>query len=230
MAKKILPILIIVLITLVSACKKDKEPEKIDYSYFPVNTNRWVIYDVTKTVYDEFKNGQSTTTNYQLMEKVVSTFKDNSGRETQRVEQYIKADSSSAWTLQKVLAVNRTTYTAERMEDNERFINFTFPVKQGDSWNGNSFNTRPEEDYSYQSIDKAEKIGVFSLPQVATVLQIDNENLLKKTYSLEKYAKNIGLVYKEFLNDSAKVIDTRPLKDRIIGGIELKMTLNSYSN
>ncbi|MEL6865958.1 MAG: hypothetical protein AAFP19_16145, partial [Bacteroidota bacterium] len=43
---------------------------------------------------------------------------------------------------------------------------------------------------------------------VATIYQADNENAIELRYSIEKYARNIGLVYREM-----RILDTQAIVD-----------------
>ena len=61
--------------------------------------------------------------------------------------------------------------------------------------------------YEILSYGKAEKIGTKDYADVLTVqAQSDPKILTEKRYSLEKYAKGIGLIYREI-----KILDTQKL-------------------
>lgn len=103
-----------------------------------------------------------------------------------------------------------------------RVLKLMLPTAEGFSWKGNTYlSDHPYNpdfplyidynmrlwDFTYSSINQTEKIGTTTLDSVTTLTHIDkSENVpmvtdtafASRELSLEKYAKNIGLVYREF--------------------------------
>ena len=92
----------------------------------------------------------------------------------------------------------RSNVRYEKVEEDERFIRLTFPVKEGATWNGNAFNQQDAWDYEYTDVDVARTYNGLSFSQTARVLQIDEFNFVQKHKAYEVYAKNVGLVYKYY--------------------------------
>src|SRR5690606_24012329 len=104
-----------------------------------------------------------------------------------------------------------TSNGIEWIEENLRFIKMVFPLREGVEWNGNKHidvttiipiageSVEVFKSWSYEalSVGETEIIGDFVFDEVATLSQADSENLIELRYSQEKYAKNIGLVYRE---------------------------------
>ena len=215
---------------LLTACKKkDNAIPAVDYSYFPQGIGHYVIYDVDSVVHDDFAK-TTTTFRFQIKEVIESTFPDNSGRPVQRVEKYKRENASVPWRFQLAFTMYLGDNKGERFENNRRYISLTFPPELNRPWSSPSYDGNDTWSCKYTSIDQPLTLGNNTMASTVTVTQIDEENLIKKEYSVEKYAKNIGLVYKEYIKDSSNVIPNPPvpLKDRISGGLEYKMTLNSY--
>jgi len=218
------------------SCKKDS-PVTTDfgYNYFPTDVKRYIIYDVDSIVHNDFTSTIDTF-KYQVKEYIASTFIDNSGRNTLRIERYKKyyndtiPYSSMPWTLTNVWSANRTNTTAEKVEENERYIKLAFPVEKGETWNGNSFNTLGEEDYTYNDVNTKRTIGNISSDSTLLVIQQNVENLIEKQYYTEIYAKNIGMVYKQIIDVQSNNITAAPIMSRITSGIEFSMTINSYGS
>lgn len=87
-----------------------------------------------------------------------------------------------------------------------------FPIVLRQQWDGlalvqtdQTYNVLGESIEIYQNwdpflveaVDESAKIGSFQFDQVISILQTDEEDILAKRYSLEKYAKGVGLIYKE---------------------------------
>jgi hypothetical protein len=105
-------------------------------------------------------------------------------------------------------------------ENNFRYIKLTTPIRDGRSWRGNGylpdnpyhdlFDFSNDEDiqdwdYTYQDVGTSLTFNNKTYENTISVLQIaDSANLpiqagvpASKTYWIEKYAKGVGLVYKE---------------------------------
>ena len=105
------------------------------------------------------------------------------------------------------MAVN-TGNTIEFIENNLRFIKLASPIRQDYSWQGNthidvtSLGSQIKYlggwDYTYDSINVPAPIGALTVDSAIKVAQIDNETAVDRTFSEEKYAKGIGLVYRHF--------------------------------
>jgi hypothetical protein len=192
------------LIALVS-CKKDTQVLDVGYEYFPETIGKYVIYEGDSIIYDEEGNAPHDTIRFQVKEVIESIYTDNQGRPTMRIERYKKMYNDTLpynnmpWILSDVWAANRTSTTAERVEENVRFIKLIFPVKEDQSWNGNAQNTLEEWPYEITSAHESETVNNLSFDSVAVVLQNDDENLVERKYGVEKYARDIGLIYKEYL-------------------------------
>lgn len=214
--------LIILSVTLFySSCKKeDVTPPFLGYEYFPNDAGVWVEYKVDSITYDD-QFGHDTF-NFELRETIESKFIDTEGRDAQRIERYKRADSSATWKIADVWYANLTNTTAEKVEENVRFVKLSFPLKLDEPWDGNRFNTIEEQNYEVIEVNEPYSINGMSFDSTVTVLQIDFTSLVSEDYSIEVYAKNIGLVHKKFistvLNQSTGEIKTGYEFEYIITG------------
>ena len=220
-------------VLLLNSCKKD-DPFQPDfkYDYFPVDSGHWVIYDVDSIFFDDF-NMRVDTFHYQIRELIESTFIDNENRETQRIERYRREDSASLWQITDVWFANRTRTVAEKVEENLRFIKLVFPLEEGKTWFGNQYidatgelEWMEEWEFEITALDEAETINGMALDSVLTVSQTDQENPLEKIFAEEKYARGVGLVYKELWH-LEKQNFSAPWTEAEKGFI-LKMTVHDY--
>ncbi|CAN5547069.1 hypothetical protein BH10BAC1_BH10BAC1_16860 [soil metagenome] len=236
------------------SCKKEKDPPiDIGYNYFPDQVGKYVVYDVDSFYYDNFNVPTTIDTfKFQIKEKIQSTYLDNQNRTTLRLERYIRYYSSTVpysalpWTLRDVWAENRTATTAEKVEENVRFIKLAFAVKQGQTWDGNAQNTLGSQTYSYQFFDLPKTIAGISFDSVLQVNQLNNQSLISKQYAIEKYAKRTGLIYKQvidvssqpnpnwsnstlfpFGNDSLAAFYAKPILQRVTSGIQYSYIYNA---
>lgn len=192
-------------VTLFSCNKTKSFPVDYKYAYFPLEIGHYVIYDVDSIVFDDNTN-RSDTFHYQKMHVIDSSFIDNSGREAYRLIRYHRADSSQPWFIADVWYAVRNKSSLEVVEENQRFIKLLFPPEQGQTWMGNQYLQIVEEnewledwEYSVTGADMPDNINELHFDSTVRVLQHDEENLIEKFYGEEKYAWNVGLVYKHLM-------------------------------
>ncbi|MEO8150917.1 MAG: hypothetical protein ABI723_25005 [Bacteroidia bacterium] len=182
------------------SCKKENNTEapNLGYTYFPVDVGHYIIYDVDSAQKSDWDHLE-THSQYQIKEVIESVFTDNQGRPTLRIERYRK-DSLfyPDWTIYNVWSANLTATTAERFENNIRYIKLIFPIQNGKTWNGNSMNTDEGEDYQYTGSHEHMTINNLTFDSVSTVLQVDDlSNFVTPKYKEEKYAAGVGLIYRK---------------------------------
>jgi hypothetical protein len=166
----------------------------------------------------------SDTAVYQLKEITTEEFLDNEGRLTYRIERYWRDDSNANWSVKDVWYSNKTTTTAEKVEENVRFTKLIFPINTSKYWDGNAFNNLGEWEYYYDSLHKPKLINNLSFDSTITVIQRDNENVVEYEKVKEIFAVDIGLIYKSHIDldiNLSNILD-------INSGIELEMTVTAY--
>ena len=210
----------------VFSCKKDKPVESttdFGYNYFPDEVGRYIIYEVDSIHYDDKNHTPHDTTRYLLKEKIESSFLDNSGRQTLRIERYYKfykkniPYDSIPWKGPRVWTANRTQSVLEKKEENIIYLKLIFPVKKGKLWNGNAYNTLEEKEYEMISVDEAENISSVNFDSVVTVKQFEQINVIQYRYEMEKFARNVGLIYKERDSLHFSSVSSSPPYDDTVG-------------
>jgi hypothetical protein len=216
------------------SCKKKKTeaPPDVGYGYAPDIIGKYVVYDVDSTVFDDFAK-DTLYYKYRIKEKLEETFTDNQGRTAIRLVRYVKRYDPAksydqiAWTLKDVWNYTRTATSLEVVEENVRYVKLAFPVKADVSWNGNAQNTQPTMDYKYLFTDQKHSVNGTVFDDVLCVEQKDDKrkNVIHRQYYIEKYARNVGLVYREITDVySNAVVAGVPVEQRIEKGIIYKLT------
>ena len=192
---------------LIASCKKDK-PVNVDlgYDYFPNRVNHYVIYNVDSIVVNQLSPNIIDTFSYQIKEVIDSIYPDNTGRPTQRIVRYKRATDTSKWVIEKVWSGNLTTTTAERVEDNNRYTRLIFPPKVNATWNGNAANILGEMDYQYSNVDVAFSQGANFFDSTLTVIEDSNLNFVQHQFYFERYARNVGRIYRDVIDLQADSI------------------------
>lgn len=224
-----------------SSCKKDASIPTVSdfgYNYFPNTIGNYVIYDVDSIFHNDFTQ-KVDSFKYQIKEIIDTIFSDNVNRTTLRIERYKRnykknvAYSSIPWVLIDVWSANRTSSTAEKVEENQRFVKLIFPPVIKSKWNGNAANTMEERLYVYTDINVHRSFDNLSFDSTLLVTQIDHEDLIQKKYCVEIYAKNVGLIFRQNIDVESNIQSTginpfTPLMGRITSGFEFKMTVSSF--
>lgn len=216
--------------------KKTEELPDLGYDYAPEVLGKYIVYDVDSTIYDDFNN-DTTYYKYRIKEKYEEAFSDNEGRPALKIVRYIKEYNPSVsydnipWTLKDVWMANKTKTSYEVVEEDVRYVKLSFPVKEAVEWNGNSQNINPEWLYTYKYFDQKEMINTTTFDNVLYVEQKDdkNKNNIHREFYIEKYAKHVGLVYKEIKDLLSYTVTVGPggiipVEDRINKGLKYKMT------
>lgn len=219
-------------ILLLISCKKENDNTvitNIDYGYFPLDTGKYFVYQVEEIEIDSALNYYDTT-RYQLKIVYESFFADAEGNLALRVERYKRTSAGLNWSIADVWYANRTIGSVQFVEENMRFVKMVFPTELFKSWDGNAYNTLDGETYSISDINQPWSINSNAFDSVITITQLYDTTLLYKYYKVEKYAKNIGLIYKRDMNVESQNI-TFPnvlVENRITSGTIFTQKLIDY--
>lgn len=197
---------------------------KKGYNYFPLEIGKYITYQLDSIVYRS-QSGSSCifiqdTASHFLKEEVVDIFEDNTGAVNYIIERFTSQNQNGPWQVTDVWNTKKTETKVERVEENLRFIKMVFPIREGTAWNGNAFFQDTtiviggetidfykhwSDQYEYESVDIPEEFNGVMYDSVLTVIQSEaSENKINHRVSIEKYARGVGLVYKEM-----KILDTQ---------------------
>lgn len=215
-----------------SCVKKQNEVNEnvLGLEYYPTTPGKYIVYDVDSTIYTDLPK-DTIQYKYLIKEKIADSFTDNTGNTAIRVERYIKKYNSLKpydsipWTMKEVYLLNANNSNIQMVESNLRFTKLIFPVQAKASWNGNALNNLGEQMYKYEYIDQSEKVNNNNFDNVLKVVQKEfHPAILDQNYN-EKYAKGVGLVYKEIIDVvSDRTITTQPVLQRIERGFIYKQS------
>lgn len=225
-------------------CKsKTETPPDVGYDYAPTNIGKYVVYDVDSTVYGDFHH-DTTYYKYRIKEQLAEVITDNQGRPAIKLIRYIKkynplvSYDNMLWIIKDVWTYTKTKTTLEVVEEDVRFTKLAFPANAEASWNGNAQNTMGEWDYIYNYVNNAETINGTAFDNVLYVEQKDDKskNAIHRQFYIEKYAKNVGLVYREIKDLYSNTVTQnpngtiKPVEQRIEKGVIYKLTYVTHGS
>jgi len=209
-------------IFLLASCKKenaDFAPDPVT-DYFPLQVGKYITYNLDSTLFTNFGQNKIVR-HYEAQYKVDAQVTDNLGRPAFTINRFLRKDSTEPWQIDNVFTAIPTANSIELVQDNLRFIKLVAPVNEGYSWEGNSYlpydpyrsyvfaNPAFMEDwnYIYQNVNKPETVGTQNYDSTITVFEVSDSTgdpktteYAEKTSSIEKYAKGVGLIYKDFIH------------------------------
>jgi len=210
------------LFSLVS-CTKETESyttEKIE-DYWPLVSGKYITYRLDSTVFVNFGRTEEIH-KYQVKHVLDAQITDNLGRPSYRVFRYLRDSAGTTdWTPNGAYFITPLNDQVEVVEENLRYIKLHLPIKLKMTWKGNKYlssdpysslytfsndDNMNDWNYKYDKFDQTASIGNQTLNSVYTITQID-ESLNApvtdtrsygfRSLAIEKYAKNIGPVYRE---------------------------------
>lgn len=220
---------------------EDYQPENTGEDYFPLEVGNTWIYQVDSITYDN--NGSKIdTSSIRVRETITEQFIDQEGNNAYRISRaWLK---NNFWVTSDIWFASKDKKLAYRTEENLRFAKLSFPIVEGNAWDGNAFidediivkiEGEPIRvyqnwgDYSYFSVDQSENIGEENYPSVCTVKQVDLEDKITRRFAEEKYAKGVGLVYKHMIVLNTQKFDsTDPWEVKAEEGFILEQVLISF--
>jgi hypothetical protein len=231
---KSFPLIVLAAIFIASCNDKIEEDpigveESVLYRYFPLDPGSFIVYSVDSIIHryeDDHTNNPDSlidTFHYEVKEVVDSDFIDGEGDTAFRISRYFRDSASGDWNFSTLWTAKVTSQSAQRVEENIRFVKISFPIKLNKTWNGNYYNFLPPEDYSIEEANTPLDLGGFNFDSSLTVLESDDFNLIHRIYKESKYAYGIGLISRE--RDSVNLTQF----GEITNGIEFMQTIIDYS-
>lgn len=229
-----------------SSCDEEKEIIDIEEGkdYFPLSIGNTLVYEVDSINFFAGAGGivQDSTHSF-VREQIVDTLLDNEGNILYKIERFVRKSDTLNWTIKDVWTASKDATRAFRTEENLRFVKMIFPLKEERTWESTAFIDKgmivtvaggetielfKNWESEILSVNQPETIGGKEYPEVTTISHADSENLIEYRYVLEKYAKNVGLVYQEMrILDTQNTIDTLSWRDKAEEGFILRQTLIS---
>lgn len=213
----------------VSSCDKTEiiETEKLE-DYLPVVPGKYIIYRLDSTVFTNIGRDIEVH-KYQVKHVIDAQIPDNLGRPSYRVFRYLRDTAGlQPWVPNGTYFITLLNDQAEVIEENLRVIKLHLPFKINFNWKGNKYLSSGgigfgpydpfypfgnddfmfDWDFTYDQFEPTASIGGQNVNDVYTVFHIDDAlnapvtdplSLGSRELSIEKYAKGIGLVYKDYV-------------------------------
>lgn len=162
---------------------------------------RYVIYDVLDIVHDDGAIIAHDTSIYQLKTVWGEIYVDNEGRTNRKFRRYTRSVPADAWFLQDTWYGLIDGIRGELVEENQRVVKLVFSPSGSKEWDANAYNLEDPLDCYYEDIHKSKAFGGQNFDSTVVVEQAEEENNIFKIRKYEVYAKNVGLIYKHYMDN-----------------------------
>ena len=185
------------LLVLLLSCNETQiiNPSTLGYDYYPIEVGQFRTYDVEEIHY---RITGFDTANYQLRETIFDSIV-SVDQTTYLLRRDIRATPMDEWESDSIWSVTPTNLYVAVAENNIPYIKLTFPVRSGAEWDGNSLNARGTQTYYYESVSESQFEIIPLTDQIKVIIEDIPENTTGIDLRSEVYAKNIGLLEKNYL-------------------------------
>jgi hypothetical protein len=170
-------------------------PVDVGQDFMPLETGRYVIYDVTEQRYS--LTAPPVTNTYQLKEAVGAGYVGATGQPAFRLQRYRRPSAQATWTADSLWTARLTAQSAIRTENGADYVKLQFPLVERDRWNGNQFNRFEEDTYQLRNVRQPYGVNGQTFNETVQVVQHDDSTLVGRDRRVEVYARQVGLIYKE---------------------------------
>ena len=231
-----------------NGCAKENEILKVIplSDYYPLQVGKYISYNLDSTVFINF-GVKDTVIKYQVRDFIDAKITDNLGRPAFRIIRSIRKDATKPWTGNNTFMAVPTNNAIEFIENNLRFQKLTLPIQNDRSWKGNTFidtyslysdlKYLADWDYTYDSVGVSINAGGLEFNNTLIVRQrdeflgqdpkISSTQYAEKNYGIEKYAKGVGLIFKEFIHWEYQ--GAQPGRAAFFSGYGIKLTVIDYN-
>lgn len=170
-------------------------PAETEYRYFPLETGRFVEYEVQETSYAVGKT--PVLSSYFLKEVCGPEAVGAGGQLQNQIKRYRRSTVQQNWAADSVWFAYLLPDRAVKVENNRPLVKMIFPLYDGLTWNGNHYNSLPPQTYEARFIKTPFSVNSLSFPESLTIIQRNDSSLVTLARFTERYAPAIGLIYKE---------------------------------
>lgn len=209
----------IFVISLGMSCQSKSEFEeakpRLGNDYLPLNIGKFIEYEVDSIIYDPQNNNtiKIDTIHFVSRDVITDSLRDATGQKIYTIEHFERKDTTQLWQIKRVWSAAQLTDYITRTEENLRYLKIPQFFEEKTTWNAHIFINSDLEikvadeviqpfskkwTFNIETFGKSETINRLNFENVLTIKgQTDPRIFNERRYTLEKYAKNIGLIYKE---------------------------------
>jgi len=220
---------VILILTIGCESTLEFDQEASGQAFYPLTTGEYREYEIQEIKYTILN--PPDTINYFLKEQVGDSFINQTGGMTYILNRFERNDDSIPWEIDSVWTVIKSETNVVVNENNTPFTKLVFPVLEQKRWDGNAFNTKEEELYTYEDTYQPLILNDMDFNSTLKVIQEYNpDSIVMRDQRSEIYAENVGLIYKESIILYYCTENECLGKQIIEQGIDYRQELIGYGN
>ncbi|WP_345245602.1 hypothetical protein [Nibrella saemangeumensis] len=165
------------------------------YLFFPLETGRYTIYNVTDSVYT--LTSPKVWRTYQIKEVTGPVYTDVTGQKAYQLQRYRRLNEQQPWQPDSVWTARLVNGEAIRNENGKDYVKLVFPIGNRVRWDGNKWNAMGEDTYEMRNTSRPFRVLDKLFDETVTVVQQNDSTLVSQDKRIEVYAKEVGLIYRE---------------------------------
>lgn len=170
-------------------------PVETDYRYFPLETGRFMEYEVQEVSYAVGKT--PVLSSYFLKEVYGPETVGVGGQVQYQFKRYRRTTAQQNWAADSVGFAYLLPDRAVKAENNLPLVKMVFPLYEGLKWNGNHYNNLPPQTYEARFIKTPFTVNSLSFAESLNIIRQNDSSLVTLVRFTERYAPTVGLIYKE---------------------------------
>lgn len=204
---------------LLTSCQSKSEFEtplpRLGGAYMPLSIGKFIEYEADSVIYDPQPNNtiKIDTMHFWVKDVITDSLHDASGQLAYTIERFERKDTTQVWQIKRVWSAAHRADYMERSEENLRYLKIPQIFQEKMTWNAHVFISSDLEikvadeamqpfskkwTFNIERFGKAENVNNKNYNDVLTIKgQTDPRIFNERRYTLEKYAKDIGLIFKE---------------------------------
>ena len=189
-------ILTLLLVVLLSSCKKDESKIFFGYNYFGLTEGNFIEYNAIAIRHNIDLIPKHDTTRYRLKTVVGKDYIDNEGRTAKEFNRYIYDEIDQEWDFLDLYTAIINEGKAELVEENQRKIKLVFAIRDDKVWDANAYSMNNEKLCSYMpsAIHQERKYGSQIFDSTVVVDLGYDSTFYSFKREFEVYANGVGLV------------------------------------
>jgi hypothetical protein len=191
-------VLVSVFIIFFITCSNDENIKTTlsDKQYLPLSIGLFQIYTITETEYINGLNG--ITKVYELKTEIMDSILLSDNIYSYVIYRSTRTTPQQAWNYLDTWTATFTDREARVQEGNVSFVKLDLPIANGNSWNGNLYNSLGEEKYMVSILTEPEAVNNLVFDDVLEVVQRnEQDNIVGNDIRKEMYARGVGLISRE---------------------------------
>lgn len=178
-------------LVLLSCNELEDKPMNWELDYQPLEIGNFWEYEVEETIF--FGEADAETSRFRYKDLITAVYINEAG-ERVFVLSRTKSFDHQNWMPEKTYTYKISKGVLIKNMDNHLLISFVFPPREGMVWDGNAYNSLPEDDFSMVYHPHYHDGGINYEHAVKVVQNEEDDLITVRDNRFEVFVKNIGMV------------------------------------